>query len=220
MIELKRVSFGYGDRSLFQGVNLVFSTGDIVLVQGKSGCGKTSFLYLLNRFRLPLTGGIFLDGRPYAQCRYEELRSRVVYLHQSPVMMSGLTVLDSLFMPFSFSQNQGGRVPGKEELEPMLTEFHLEPKILDRDAESLSVGEQQRVAILRACLLKPDFLLMDEPLANLDRDSAGAIQEWIAQQSRQETGLVVVSHQPLENLPQGAVRFLEFAEGRVNEHGH
>ena len=220
MIELKGVSFGYGDRSLFQGVDLALNPGDIVLLRGKSGCGKTSFLYLLNRFRLPLAGGMFLDGRPYDQCRYEELRSRVVYLHQAPVMMSGLSVLDNLFVSFSFSRNQGCRVPGKEALEPMLTEFHLEPKILDRVADSLSAGEQQRVAILRACLLRPDFLLMDEPLANLDRESAGAIQDWIAHQSRQETGLVVVSHQPLENLPQGAVRLLEITEGRINEYSH
>jgi len=217
MIELRGVSFGYADNLLFEGVNLAIRSGEILLLKGKSGCGKTSFLHLVKRFRSPREGEILLDARPYSDLRYEELRSRVIYLHQAPVMTGSLSVLENLRIPFSFAAHQQKPVPEVKDLEPMLAGFHLDPGILNRDAEELSVGEQQRVAVLRAWLLRPDFLLMDEPLANLDLESAGAIQEWIAQQSRERTGLVVASHQPMESLQQGDARFFEMTGGRLHE---
>ena len=217
-IELKDVAFGYGDRTLFQGVNLTVRAGEIVLVRGRSGCGKTSFLYLLNRFRPPLRGGICLEERPYEEYRYAELRRRVVYLHQTPVMMAGRSVRENLLLPFSFHRTRLESPPEDRALAGLLSELHLTGNVLDQDAVSLSVGEQQRVAILRAFLIRPDFLLLDEPLANLDPESAQVIKHWITGQSRENTGLVVVSHQPLPDLPDGAARVLEISGGSVVEH--
>jgi len=217
MIELRSVSFGYGDSLLFEGVTLTIGSGEILVLKGRSGCGKTSFLHVLNRFHTPSEGEILLDGRTYSCLRYEELRTRVIYLHQAPVMTEGLSVLDTLRIPFSFAVHREKPVPGVKDLEPMLAGFHLDSRILKQDAGELSVGEQQRVAILRAWLLRPDFLLMDEPLANLDGESAHAIQDWIAQQSREKIGLVVASHQPMASLQQGDVRFFEMKGGRLSE---
>jgi putative ABC transport system ATP-binding protein len=218
VIELRDVSFGYGDRFLFQGVNLTVRKGEIVLIRGKSGCGKTSFLCLLNRFRDPMRGEILLDGRPYGEVRYPELRRKVIYLHQAPVMMPGLSVRENLRLPFSFRQNQNQAAPDAGTLAALLTDLHLTAQTLERDAESLSLGEQQRMAVLRASLVRPDFLLLDEPLANLDPESAQVIQHWIAGRSREDVGLVVVSHQPLSDLPAGAARALEIRGGAVVEH--
>jgi len=218
MIELRDVSFGYGELFLFQGVNLTVRKGEIVLIRGRSGCGKTSFLHLLNRFRDPVGGEILLGGRPYGALRYSELRRRVIYLHQAPVMMPGLSVGENLRLPLSFRQNHGEAAPKDDTLAGLLADFHLTAQALSRDAESLSLGEQQRVAILRAFLIRPDFLLLDEPLANLDPESAQVIQHWIAGRSRENVGLVVVSHQPLEELPAGSARLLEISGGAVVEH--
>jgi ABC-type multidrug transport system ATPase subunit len=205
---------------LFEDVTMTIERGEIVLLRGKSGCGKTSFLYLLNSFLDPVRGEIRLDGRKYKDLRYEELRRRVVYLHQTPVMETGLPVIETLMAPFSFRENRSRQPPAREKLDPLLDELHLRGELLERDSGSLSVGEQQRVAILRASLLEPEFLLLDEPLANLDRESAGAIQEWIARRSRARTGLVVVSHQPAGGLSGVGTRRMEISGGKVREHRH
>ena len=220
MIELIDLSFGYEETPIFSGINLTVDRGEIICLKGKSGCGKTTLLHLLNGFCRPFQGEIRLDGQAYSVLPYEHLRSAVVYLHQTPIMPNGISVLENLLAPFDFRVHKGKARPTEEELTLMLASFHLPPGILTRDAGSLSVGEQQRVAILRACVLKPAFLLLDEPLANLDGESALAIQEWIVTQSRQETGLVIASHQPLPGLSPDESRVLVIRERQLHEHGN
>ena len=217
MIQLNDVSFGYTESLLFEEVNLTIKQGELVLLRGKSGCGKTSFLHLLNRFQEPVRGEIRLQDRPYADYRYQELRRSVIYLHQVPVMRAGVSVRENLLLPFSFHLNRQHRVPGDQVIDRLFSEFHLGCDILDRDAASLSPGEQQRVAILRATLLDPDFLLLDEPIASLDRESAVVIQEWIARRVRDQAGIVVVSHHPLEALADCMTRCFDFRGGRLAE---
>ena len=218
MIELRDVSFGYTDTALCEGIDLTLRRGEIALIRGRSGCGKTSLLRLLSHFHLPSRGTLSLDGRPYGEFRYEELRAQVVYIHQSPVMEDRLPVLENLLLPFSFGIQKNRKRPGEEELEGLCAAFHLPPGVLRKEAATLSVGEKQRAAIIRAHLLQPEFMLLDEPLANLDDESAGAIREWIAHQSLANLGLVMASHQPVADLPEGSVRILEITGGELHEH--
>ena len=217
MIELRDVSFGYTDTTLCEGIDLTLRRGEIALVRGRSGCGKTSLLRLLSRFHLPSYGNLFLDGRPYCEFRYEELRTRIVYIHQTPVMEETLSVLQNMLLPFSYAIHKKKERHGDEELERLCSVFCLAPEVLGRQAGSLSVGEKQRVAVIRAHLLRPEFMLLDEPLANLDDESAAAIREWVAHQSLANLGLVMASHQPVADLPRGSVRILEMVGGRLHE---
>ena len=218
MIELRDVSFGYAGTALCEGIDLNLRRGEIALIRGRSGCGKTSLLKLLSLFHLPSRGDLFLDGRPYSEFHYEELRTQVIYIHQTPVMEDQIPVLENLLLPFSYAIHKEKERPDEEELRRLCTGFHLAPEVLRREAATLSVGEKQRVALIRAHLLRPEFILLDEPLANLDEESAGAILEWIAQQSLADLGLVMASHQPVADLPRGSLRVLEMGEGRLREH--
>jgi putative ABC transport system ATP-binding protein len=218
MIELRDVSFGYTHTALCEGIDLTLRRGEIALIRGRSGCGKTSLLRLLSGFHLPSSGNLSLDARPYGEFRYEELRTRVVYIHQSPVMEDTLSVLENLMYPFSFGIHKDRKSPVEEELQRLCTTFHLPPEVLRREAAKLSVGEKQRVAIIRAHLLQPEFMLLDEPLANLDDESAGAIRDWVAHQTLANLGLVMASHQAVEDLPEGSVRILEITGGKLHEH--
>ncbi len=217
MIELRDVALSYADRTLFEGVNLTLQHGEIALIRGRSGCGKTSLLRLLSLFLLPTRGSLYLDQRPYRELRYEELRIRVVYIHQSPVMEETLSVLENVLLPFSYGVHKAGNRPEEEEIRSLCNDFHLRPEVLSREAGNLSVGEKQRVALIRAHLVRPEFMLLDEPLANLDEESAAAIGSWIARQTLASTGLVVASHQPVGGLPSEKVRILEMTEGRLRE---
>jgi len=217
MIGLTDVALSFGDSPLFEGVNLTLKPGEIALIRGRSGCGKTSLLRLLSRFLLPTHGSLTLDQRPYREFRYEELRNRVVYIHQSPVMEEALPVLENILLPFSYSVHKTRKRPEEEEIRRLCADFHLPPEVLSREAGSLSVGEKQRVALIRAHLVRPEFMLLDEPLANLDEESAAAIGAWIARQTLASTGLIVASHQAVEGLPSERVRTLEMTEGRLRE---
>ena len=217
MIELRDVSFGYTDTPLCVAIDLNLQRGEIALIRGRSGCGKTSLLRLLSRFHLPSRGDLLLDGRPYSEFHYEELRTRVIYIHQTPVMEDRIPVLENLLLPFTFGIHKIREKPKEDELQGLCASFHLPPEVLYREAGTLSVGERQRVAIIRAHLLQPEFMLLDEPLANLDDESAGAISEWIAHQSHANLGLVMASHQSMGNLARGSVRVLEITGGRLHE---
>jgi ABC-type multidrug transport system ATPase subunit len=217
MIELRDVALSYGDRPLFEGVHLELRHGEIALIRGRSGCGKTSLLRLLSRFLPPTRGGLTLDQRPYREFRYEELRTRIVYIHQSPVMEDNLSVLKNLLLPFSYHIHRDKEEPAAEEIQRLCAAFHLGPELIGREAGNLSVGEKQRVALIRAHLLRPEFMLLDEPLANLDEESADAIVAWIAQQTLARTGLVIASHQPVHGLPDERVRILEMSGGGLHE---
>jgi len=217
MIELRDVALSYTKSPLFEGVNLELKQGEIVLVRGRSGCGKTSLLRLLSCFLLPTRGSLTLDQRPYGEFRYQELRTRIVYIHQSPVMEETLPVLENVLLPFSYGIHKTRKRPEEEEIRRLCADFHLRPELLGREAGSLSVGEKQRVALIRAHLLQPAFMLLDEPLANLDGESAAVIGAWFARQSLASTGLIVASHQPVEGLSSGKVRILEMAEGGLRE---
>lgn len=217
MIELRDVALSYADRPLFEGVNLTLKHGEIALIRGRSGCGKTSLLRLLSRFLLPTRGSLTLDQRPYGEFRYEELRTRVVYVHQSPVMEEAMPVLENILLPFSYGVHKTRKRPEKEEIRRLCADFHLRPEVLSREAGSLSVGERQRVALIRGHLLQPEFMLLDEPLANLDEESAAAIGAWIARQTLANTGLIVASHQQVEGFPDEKARTLEMAEGRLRD---
>jgi ABC-type multidrug transport system ATPase subunit len=217
MIELRNVAFSYPGKPLFKGVTLSLQPGEIVLIRGRSGCGKTSLLRLLSGFLPPDFGSLHFDQRPYGAYRYEELRSRIVYLHQSPVMEKTSSALENLLLPFSFGVHKEQKRPEDREIRSLCAALHLDPEVLQREAGGLSAGEKQRVALIRAYLLRPEFMLLDEPLANLDKESAAAIGAWIARTTLDSSGLVIATHQQVEGLPGEKVRVLEMEGGRLHE---
>jgi ABC-type lipoprotein export system ATPase subunit len=132
-------------------------------------------------------------------------------------MEETLPVLENILLPFSYGVHKERKRPEEEAILCLCADVHLRPEVLRREAGNLSVGEKQRVALIRAHLVQPEFMLLDEPLANLDEESAAAIGAWIARQTLASTGLIVASHQPVEGLPNEKVRVLEMAEGRLRE---
>jgi len=217
MIELRNLSFGFTDAPLFQGISMRIQRHEVLFVKGRSGCGKTSFLRLLSRFLLPAGGELFLDGHPYENIGYDKLRSHVILVQQGTVLESDVSVYENLIQPFSFHAHRGKTAPTQEELMVRMRAFHLDSKILKQKGGSLSAGEGQRVAIIRACMLKPDFMLLDEPLANLDAESSLAIQPWIGQQSHENTGLIIAGHQSVERLSHDHLRMMEIRDGGLYE---
>jgi putative ABC transport system ATP-binding protein len=146
---------------------------------GPSGAGKTTLLRLLNRLDDPDDGAVFLQGRDVRAYDVLDLRRRVQMVGQVPITFPG-TVAD----------NVG---PGAVHL---LTHVGLSPDLARREADRLSVGEAQRMALARSLALSPDVLALDEPTSALDMVNKEGIERLIRQLADSGLTVVMVSHDP------------------------
>lgn len=195
LLRLEAVDFAYPDgATCFSGFNLAVSAGGFLLVRGPSGGGKSTLLRLLARFEVPDSGRIYYKGRPVDAYSPQEYRRKVCLVQQTPNLVSG-TVRDNLLLPFSFDANSGLKMPNDVELGWWLDSMLLSSVSLGAAARTLSVGQRQRLCLVRTLLLGPDVLLMDEPTSALDPESRsiveGAVEKLCEEQG---TAVVWVSH--------------------------
>jgi len=194
-IDLQGASLHFGDHEpLFEGVDLAIEGGRLVVIEGASGCGKSSLLRMLNRLQEPTTGRLLVDGSPAAAIDITDLRRRALLVPQSPVAVPG-TVRDNLCWPFTFRANRKHAHPADDLLRHRLDALLLQDVSLDDEAGTLSVGQRQRLALLRALLLEPDILLCDEPTASLDDVARDVIESQLEDRCAAGFGIVVVTHQ-------------------------
>jgi putative ABC transport system ATP-binding protein len=161
------------------GFSAVVPSQGLTVIVGPSGVGKTTLLRLLNRLDDPDDGVVLFEGRNVRDYDVLELRRRVQSVGQVPVTFPG-TVAD----------NVGGRAA------ELLTRVGLDPKLADREADRLSVGEAQRMALARSLALSPDVLALDEPTSALDVANKSGIERLIRELADSGLTVVMVSHDP------------------------
>lgn len=206
---LESVQVRFGLRFALDIDELEIPAGHVHILMGPNGSGKSTLLSVLAFLRKPDRGCVAFSGAPVSWTRRElgSLRKCVTLLHQQSYLFSG-TVMANVGFGLRL------RVAKKEEIRRSveqalamvgLTGFET------RDAAQLSGGEARRVALARALACRPQVLLLDEPLAHVDRESADIIQELIAAQSRDGTTIVMSSHDERipERLPSRVVRLKE-----------
>lgn len=190
---LDHVGLSFDEKTLFENVSLAIDQGDFVVIRGASGSGKSSFLRLLNRLGEPSDGSIAADGTPLVDTEVTSYRRRVGYVQQTPILISG-TVRDNLLLPFSYKA-ASTPVPGRDRLQSDLTGFNLTDVGLDDPADNLSVGQKQRIALIRTLLTGPDIILCDEPTSALDPESRAIVEDRLRHINREEnTTIVLVTH--------------------------
>ena len=198
MLSASELRRSVGGRILWQNVSLVVAPGDRVAVTGPSGSGKSLFLRALAGLD-PLEGGdVLLDGRSQAQWAMPAYRSRVMYLPQRPAYGAG-SVLEELRRPFGLRVH-AHRVFRQIDAEQWLKDAGRPASFLNLDVATLSGGEGQLLAVLRALLLNPSVLLLDEATASLDPESTQAVERLLARWcvAAPERALIWVSHDPAQ----------------------
>lgn len=186
-LELHGLCYRAGDAQILGGVDAKIRVGLVTAVVGPSGAGKSTLLRTVNRLIEPSAGEIFLDGNPTSGMDPLELRRRVGMVFQLPALF-GQTVEEAILY--------GPRLCGREaDARDLLAMVGLDSGLASRAPDSLSVGQQQRVAVARALALEPEVLLMDEPTSALDEKARGQVEEMIRELNR-SSGLttVIVSH--------------------------
>lgn len=170
--------------------DLTISSNETTCIVGESGSGKTTFLKLLNHMVNYNQGTITYRGEDLKNLDPINLRREVILLPQAPVIFPG-TVRDNLLIGLAFS----GRKPvdDKRLLEEM--KYAGLDKRLDEEAEPLSGGEKQRLALIRVILMEPNVLLLDEPTSALDEGTELSIIEYINNYLKtKDKTLIMVTH--------------------------
>ena len=215
MIRFERVSFRYPEgQELFNNVSLDLHAGCFYLVRGPSGSGKSSLLRLMNRLENPWEGELYFQDRAFSSMPAPEVRRQVLYIQQTPVVSDG-SVRDNLLLPFSFRNNRDLPLPDDDLLRKLLDNVSMDQVSLDKPARNLSVGQQQRLCLVRGLLLSPSVILLDEPTSALD-DESSRIVENMAETLCHEKGktIVMVSHREFKPEIVKPVS-LDVREGRI-----
>ena len=196
--------------------NITFSTepGEIVGIAGPSGSGKTSLLRLMNLLRSPTTGTIFYKDRNVIDYDPVQLRREVGYVLQKPYLFDG-TVQDNLEYPYHVWNQK----PDMIEMRAYLERVNLSASMLGKRKTEMSGGEQQRVALVRSLLAKPQVLLLDEVTASLDEENTLVLEKLILEEwaSRSLT-VYFISHIP-DQLQRLANSILYVDRGQLHYQG-
>jgi putative ABC transport system ATP-binding protein len=199
-IELRALSKGYlegGDRHVvLAGVDQTFSQGEIVALLGRSGSGKSTLLNLLAGIDLPDSGQVLVSGQVVNELSEHErtlFRRRVGFVFQFFNLVPTLTVEENVLLPLELAHGKL-TAEDRQRTEELLGRVGLADR-KEAFPDRLSGGEQQRVAVVRALVHRPELLLADEPTGNLDRDIGQQVLDLLVALCR-ETGstLVMATH--------------------------
>lgn len=170
------------DTWIWRGLDLALATGDCGVLTGPSGSGKSLLLRTLCGLDPVEEGRVRFQGHPVGRGGFPSFRAEVMYVQQQPVLVRG-TVAENLAFPLGFRVHAGkeGAEAGAAEL---FAQLGKPGDFLGKRASVLSGGEGQLVGFVRAVLLDPDVLLLDEPTAHLDLDTTRRVEEivhrWVA----------------------------------------
>ncbi len=163
LLELKGITAGYDKNVILKDFNLSVEKGDFVSLLGSSGCGKTTTLRLIAGFSEPMSGSIIFGGKDYTHVPLHKRNFGFVF--QSYALFPHMTVFDNV--AFGLKMRKMGREETTKRVMEMLRLVDLEG-LEKRYPREMSGGQRQRVALARALVIRPDLLLFDEPLSNLD----------------------------------------------------
>ena len=204
---------------LLRDLSLDLAAGDRLAIVGPTGAGKTLLLRSVALLDPLDSGEMRWRGQPVAPASIPAFRSRNIYLHQRPALLPG-TVEANLRIAFSLSANRSRGFDIKEAIS-LVERVGRDESFLKRSVQNLSGGEGQMVAFLRALLLQPDALLLDEPTASLDSATAGVLEDlvahWCANRVTQRA-FIWVTHQ-IDQARRVSNRLLEMRSGKIERDG-
>lgn len=217
MIELNGVGKKYGDTVALAPTDLSIEAGKTTVLIGPSGCGKSTLLRLMVGLLEPTTGTLTFEGTPITPDNVLTLRRRMGYVIQDGGLFPHLTAAQNALLMATYLRRPAAEMRAR--LQELSALTHFPPDGLDRYPVELSGGQRQRVSLMRALMLDPDVLLLDEPLAALDPLVRASLQTDLKQifQSLRKT-VVLVTHDMAE-AGYLADKIVLLMEGRIVQQG-
>ena len=219
IIQFKHISKAFDGQLVLRDLSLNIEAGEFVTVIGRSGCGKTTLLRLINRLITPDQGCVIVQGQDVAQTDPIALRRRIGYAIQSVGLFPHMTVEKNIaYVPSISGKDQWKGKNRRKLVEELLAQVGLDPILADRYPRTLSGGQRQRVGIARALAARPEILLMDEPFGAVDEITRGQLQQEI-RRIHEDRGITIlfVTHDIEEALKLGS-RVLVLDHGVIQQY--
>ncbi len=222
MLSVRNVCYSYAAEGkkleILSGLNFDVADGEWVSIQGRSGAGKSTLFYLLGGLLKAQTGEIVYDGTDLKKLGSAELsvfrNEKIGFVFQQFHLLPRATVLENILLPSKFVGITTADKTSEflERAKDLAARVGLQGR-LDHRPHQLSGGEQQRVALARALLLKPRFILADEPTGNLDGHNADEVLRLLGEFQKTGTTILLITHDPL--VAARCPRQIYLEQGRV-----
>ena len=218
LFEIKGLQKKFGELTVFDGLDETISKGDVVVIIGPSGGGKSTFIRCLNLLEQPTAGTILFEGQDITAKGFDVNRHRqkVGMVFQQFNLFNNLTILENV----TISLKKVKKVPApaaEEKARALLRRVGLEDKA-DAYPAQLSGGQKQRIAIVRAMAMEPDVMLFDEPTSALDPEMVGEVLSVIQDLAKEGVTMVVVTHE-MGFAKKVGTRILFMDDGVIAEEG-
>ena len=214
MLQLKNINKRFGSKTVAQDINLNIEAGEILAVLGRSGCGKSTLLKTIVGLVRPDSGEVWLNGDNITNMPSE--KRNISLMFQDYALLPHLTALDNV--GFGLKMRRLPKAEIEEQSMQALRDIGLEHEA-QRKPESLSGGEQQRLALARALITRPSLLLLDEAFSSLDTHLRHHLRTLTAERIRsQNIPAILVTHSAEEACTM-ADTIAIMHEGRILQHG-
>lgn len=194
LLKTENLKKSYNGIEVISGQNLEINAGETLAIMGKSGSGKTTLLKMLGGIVKPDSGTVIFDGEDIfsksekERCRLR--REKIGFVFQNYELVPEFNIRENIVFPLLLD----GKTADKEYLNGLLEDLELADKIR-RYPDELSGGEQQRAAIARALIAKPQLLLCDELTGNLDESTSRQVMDMLKRiHEKYKTAIIIVTH--------------------------
>ncbi len=195
ILSIKNLTKSYEDIVVLDHVNLSVNKGEVVVIVGPSGCGKSTLLRCINAFEEIQEGSVILGGESINPCRgkLNEVREKIGMVFQSYELFPHKTVLQNMILaPVKVKKIK--KKDAEDEALALLERIGLSTK-KDSYPHQLSGGQKQRVAIIRALMMHPEILLLDEITAALDPEMVREVLNVVIGLAKEGRTMVIVTHE-------------------------
>jgi lipoprotein-releasing system ATP-binding protein len=215
MLSAKDIHKRYGPVEVLKGVDITINSGEIVSIVGPSGSGKSTLLHILGTLDKPDRGEVFLEKENISGLQGNKLagfrNKHIGFVFQFHHLLPEFSALENVCIPGWLTSRNKNEV--KQRAEELLRILGLTPR-LENKPNQLSGGEQQRVAVARALINKPDIVFADEPTGNLDTANAKELHQLFFDLRKEfNQTFLIVTHN--EELAQLSDRTLTMKDGKI-----
>lgn len=218
-IKLKNISKTYNigmnsQNKVLHDINLEINNGEMLAVKGRSGAGKSTLLHIIGCLDTATTGTYIVDDTDVSKLSNSELAAlrnkKFGFIMQDFGLINDDSVIRNVSLPMMFNKTPLDKI--KETATQKLNLLNIS-HLSERMAGSLSGGEKQRVAISRALVNNPDYILADEPTGALDSDNAGLIMEQLIRLNKMGKTVIIITHD--DAVAEKCQRIINIADGII-----
>lgn len=193
ILELKNINFGYDKKKILENFNLTIKKNEIVCLKGKSGSGKTTITNIMSTLLIPDSGDLIIDGKKITS-QNKSLKEKIGFVTQNLFFFSGTLKENLILLKKDISDKKIYELLRKVDLYKKFSDLDKGlDYFINFDGSNLSLGEKQRLAIVRCILMEREIIILDEPISSLDKENIEEIKN-IIKNLKNHVTFLIISH--------------------------